>query len=117
MENALLGNEDTKINTTSKDTKIDTEIDTTSKDTKINTEINTEINASSSIFGNASIPRVGIHSIRLCDVAIMDVLFTAVAAVIISKKHFISTFIILILLSIIIHTILGIKTRTNTWLL
>ena len=61
-------------------------------------------------------PREGIHSIRVFDVAIIDVIFTGIAAYIISKKNIISVFIILVLLSVVIHSLLGIKTRTNEFL-
>lgn len=66
--------------------------------------------------GSFSEPRKGIHSIRVFDVAIIDVLFTVIAAYVISKDHFLIVFIILIILSIIIHTVLGIKTKTNSWI-
>lgn len=62
---------------------------------------------------NVSEPRTGIHSIRICDVAIIDVILTFVAAVVISPNNILSTFVVLILLSIIVHTVLGIKTKTN----
>lgn len=61
----------------------------------------------------ASVPRTGIHSVRVLDVAIIDVIGTAVIAAMISRKKFIEVFAILLVLSIFIHTILGIKTRTN----
>lgn len=65
--------------------------------------------------GSFSAPREGIHSIRIFDIAIIDVIFTILGALIISRKHFIIVFIMLIVLSIIIHTIMGIKTKTNSW--
>jgi hypothetical protein len=58
-------------------------------------------------------PRSGIHSIRIFDIAIIDVILTLIAAFILSRKHIFAVFILLVLMSIIIHTILGIKTRTN----
>lgn len=61
-------------------------------------------------------PRTGIHAIRVFDVAIIDVLFTIVAAFAISREHFLVVFIILLVLSVIVHSLLGIKTRTNSWL-
>lgn len=67
--------------------------------------------------GSNSVPREGIHAYRIFDIAIIDVILTIIAAVAISRKHFIVVFIILVVLSIIIHTILKIKTRTNTWLM
>lgn len=66
--------------------------------------------------GTASKPREGIHSIRVFDIAIVDLILTIIGAYIISKKHVISVFIALILLSIVIHSMLGIKTKTNSWL-
>lgn len=66
--------------------------------------------------GVNSEPRQGIHSIRVFDVAIVDVILTLVAAYIISPKYFIGVFIVLVILSIIIHTKLGIVTRTNAWI-
>lgn len=62
-------------------------------------------------------PREGIHSIRVLDIAIVDLFLTILAAYVISKKHFIAVFIVLMILSVIIHTILGIKTKTNGWLI
>jgi hypothetical protein len=66
---------------------------------------------------NISEPRQGIHSYRIFDVAIVDVALTVLFTFMITKKNRMLVFIILILLSIIIHTMLGIKTKTNTWLL
>lgn len=67
--------------------------------------------------GSLTEPRVGIHSIRVFDIAIVDVIFTILAALLISRKHFLAVFIVLIFLSIFFHTIFGIKTKTNAWLL
>lgn len=61
-------------------------------------------------------PGTGIHALRVFDVAIIDVLFTAIAAFAISRKHFLAVFVILIILSVIVHSLLGIKTRTNAFL-
>lgn len=66
--------------------------------------------------GSFSTPGEGIHSLRVFDVAIIDVLLTILAAIAISKRHFAVVFTILIILSILVHTLLGIKTRTNAWL-
>ena len=66
---------------------------------------------------DASIPRRGIHSYRVLDVAVVDVAFTVLAAYIISRKHFIGVFILLIFISIILHTAKNIETKTNKWLL
>ncbi len=63
-----------------------------------------------------SIPRKGIHSLRIFDIAIVDLLLTFIFAIIISKKNFIAVFIILMLLSIVIHTLFNIRTKTNSWL-
>lgn len=60
-------------------------------------------------------PGEGIHSIRIFDIAIVDVFFTALAAIAISRTHFIGVFMVLVLISVLIHTLLGIKTRTNAW--
>jgi hypothetical protein len=62
-------------------------------------------------------PRKGIHSYRLFDIAVIDVLLTALAAYIISKKHFITVFVILILISIIVHSLMNIETKTNKWIM
>jgi hypothetical protein len=66
--------------------------------------------------GSFSEPREGIHSLRILDIAIVDVFLTVIVALFISKKYFLSIFIALILLSIVMHTLLGIKTKTNSWL-
>jgi hypothetical protein len=62
-------------------------------------------------------PREGIHSIRIFDIAIIDVIFTLIAAYLISKKNILAVFIILVVLSIVIHTMFNIKTKTNSWLI
>jgi hypothetical protein len=64
-----------------------------------------------------STPGVGIHSYRMFGVAIVDVILTAIAAIIISRDHAGIVFIILVFLSIPIHTMLKIRTKTNSWLL
>jgi len=61
-------------------------------------------------------PGQGIHSVRIFDVAIVDVILTILVSLMISTDKFITVFAIFIILSIIIHTILRIKTRTNAWL-
>lgn len=67
--------------------------------------------------GTSCEPGEGIHSIRLFDIAIIDVILTGLAAYAISRQHFLIVFMILIILSIIVHTLLGIRTKTNTWLM
>jgi len=65
-------------------------------------------------------PRTGIHNIRIFDIAIVDVLITLLASYIMSRYSSynpITIFIILIILSIPIHTMLNIKTKTNVWLM
>lgn len=62
-----------------------------------------------------STPRQGIHALRLFDIAIVDVLFTILAAVLISRKHFVVAFFMLMVLSVTVHTLLGIETKTNGW--
>ena len=58
-------------------------------------------------------PRQGIHSVRIFDIAIIDVILTVLVSLMISRKYFWGVFIGLIFLSIIIHTMMGIKTKTN----
>ena len=65
-------------------------------------------------------PRTGIHNIRIFDIAIVDVLITLLASYAISyytSYKMLSVFIVLIILSILIHTMLDIKTKTNAWLM
>jgi hypothetical protein len=69
------------------------------------------------IINSLNEPNKGIHSIRIFNIAVIDVLLTVFLSIIIDKKNYMIVFIILILLSIIIHSILGIKTHTNSWLL
>lgn len=61
-------------------------------------------------------PGEGIHSLRVFNIAIVDVFFTVLAALVISRTHFLAVFTVLIIISIILHTVLGIKTKTNSWL-
>ena len=62
------------------------------------------------------VPGKGIHSYRLFNVAIVDVLMTLVAALIISyifKKSFLWTSFILFLLGILLHRIFCVKTTVD----
>lgn len=60
-------------------------------------------------------PRTGLHSYRIFDIAIIDVILTLIASVLLCPNNIITTFIILIILSILLHTIFGIKTKTNSF--
>ena len=67
-----------------------------------------------------AVPRTGIHNIRIFDIAIVDVLITLLASYAISyytSYKVVSVFIALIIISILIHTMLDIKTKTNAWLM
>ncbi len=68
------------------------------------------------IFGTVN---KGIHKYKIFNIAIFDLLFTLSSALIISfyiKKSFITIFILLFLLSIIIHRIYGIRTTVDKFL-
>lgn len=67
--------------------------------------------------GNFSEPRQGIHSIRIFDIAVVDLILTIILSIIISRHNFIAVFIILVIISILVHSMLGIKTKTNAWLM
>lgn len=63
-------------------------------------------------------PREGIRSIRVLDIAAIDLVLTIIAAYVISKyiydgKHTVKIFIILILLSIVLHKLFCVKTTIN----
>ena len=65
------------------------------------------------------IPNKGIHSYRLFGVAIVDVIFTIIGAIIISyfsKRSFIYTVIFLFLIGIILHRLFCVKTTIDTLL-
>jgi hypothetical protein len=65
------------------------------------------------------IPNKGIHSYRLFGVAIVDVIFTIIGAIIISyfsKRSFIYTVIFLFLLGIILHRLFCVRTTIDTLL-
>ena len=65
------------------------------------------------IFG---IVNKGIHKYKIFNIAIFDLLFTLINALIISfyiKKSFITIFILLFLISIIVHRIKGIRTTID----
>jgi hypothetical protein len=65
------------------------------------------------IFG---IVNKGVHKYKIFNIAIFDLLFTLLSALIISfyiKKSFITIFILLFLISIIVHRIYGIRTTVD----
>ena len=62
------------------------------------------------------IPNQGVHSYRLFGVAIVDVVFTIIGAMIISyfsKKSFIFTLIFLFLLGIMLHRLFCVRTTID----
>jgi hypothetical protein len=62
------------------------------------------------------VPHQGIHSYRLFGVAIMDVIFTIIGAMIISyfsKRSFVYTLIFLFLLGIILHRLFCVRTTID----
>jgi hypothetical protein len=62
------------------------------------------------------VPHQGIHSYRLFGVAIMDVIFTIIGAMIISyfsKRSFLYTLIFLFLLGIILHRLFCVRTTID----
>ncbi len=64
-------------------------------------------------------PRKGIHSIRLFDIAVVDVLLTIVAAIFIQRWSGIEFWKVLLglfIFGIIVHRILGIRTKVHTLL-
>jgi len=67
------------------------------------------------IFGK---PNEGIHSYRLLDLAIMDIIFTIIAAYLISIVYgnFKCNLIILFILSIILHKIFCVDTTIIKWI-
>ena len=67
------------------------------------------------IFGK---PGQGVHSYRIANIAIVDVLFTLIGAYLINryffnKKHLIKTTLILFILGIIFHRLFCVKTTIN----
>jgi hypothetical protein len=65
------------------------------------------------IFGK---PGEGLHAVRVCDIAIVDVLFTLLASMLLSKLFNVQVmymFIILILLGIAMHAIFQVDTTIN----
>jgi hypothetical protein len=61
-------------------------------------------------------PGTGVHSVRLFDLAVMDILFTIVFAYIISKKFkkdFKLVLIICFISGIVLHRIFGVKTTID----
>jgi hypothetical protein len=68
------------------------------------------------IFGE---PQKGVHSFRIYDIAVVDVLFTILAAYILYKKYnynFIYCLLILFILSIFCHWIFCVDTTVIKWL-
>jgi len=68
------------------------------------------------VFGK---PNEGIHSYRICGVAIVDVTATVIAAMVISyysSYRFFPTLLFLFVLGIILHKLFCVKTAVNTWL-
>jgi hypothetical protein len=68
----------------------------------------------STIFGK---PNEGIHSYRIFDLAIMDIIFTIIGVFIISiifKLNFLRTLIITFILGIILHRLFCVNTKINT---
>lgn len=67
----------------------------------------------SDIFGK---PREGVHSVRICDIALVDVAGTVFLANILSKTFkfkFVYTLLVLLLIAIIIHRIFCVNTKIN----
>jgi len=61
----------------------------------------------------------GIHSYRLLNFAIMDIIFTLIGAIILSyflKIHYFPIFIFLILLGILLHYLFCVETTLNLYL-
>jgi len=68
------------------------------------------------IFGK---PGTGVHSYRIFNIAIVDVLLTILAAILIAyynKISYIKTTIVLFLLGIFIHRIFCVRTTVDKWL-
>ena len=55
----------------------------------------------------------GIHSYRLFNVAIVDVIATIILALLISRKHFIKILILLFILGIILHRLFCVRTTLD----
>jgi hypothetical protein len=55
----------------------------------------------------------GIHSYRLFNVAIVDVIGTIIIALLISRKHFIKILILLFILGIILHRLFCVRTTVD----
>jgi hypothetical protein len=58
----------------------------------------------------------GVHSIRICDIAIVDVILTIIGAYFISKifkLNFLNTLIILFILGILLHRIFCVRTTID----
>ena len=64
-------------------------------------------------------PGTGVHSYRIFNIAIVDVLLTILAAILIAyikKISFIKTAIVLFLLGIFMHRIFCVRTTVDKWL-
>ncbi len=64
-------------------------------------------------------PGKGVHSYRLFDIAIIDVIATVIVATLVSyflDYGFLPTLAFLFVLGIILHSIFCVKTTINTWL-
>jgi hypothetical protein len=55
----------------------------------------------------------GIHSYRLFNVAIVDVIGTIIIALLISRKHFLKILILLFILGIILHRLFCVRTTID----
>ena len=55
----------------------------------------------------------GIHSYRLFNVAVVDVIATIILALLISRKHFIKILILLFILGIILHRLFCVRTTLD----
>ncbi len=61
-------------------------------------------------------PNTGLHSIRIFNIAIIDVLLTIIGGLYISKKYnykLINVLIVLFILGIIVHKLFCVKTKLN----
>lgn len=56
-------------------------------------------------------PGTGVHSIRIADIAVVDTAMTAAAAWFIYRKHFWTTFIILLIIGEVFHYLFCVDTK------
>jgi len=64
-------------------------------------------------------PKEGVHSYRIFNIAIVDLLLTVIAAYLISKYfslNFFSILVVLLLLGALLHCLFCVKTTTNIFL-